>query len=247
MAKETTAKKTNRKKTTGRGSKSPEVRSSGMTPGQEEAAKGAKDLDQTVGPETNLERERRFQSPGFSRMRFTWRSQDYSIIKRAIDISDARIIDLFSDAYELMHEVYDFVRAAEVDTKTGEIKVDNFGFKVWKRTSTGGYDEDFTRLTNKQKEDFLFKITTRLFEWEQRAANLWLESMMAKGQWEEEFAFAFDTDPGGKTIEDHTAYANRTVAEDKYFAIFQTALSRKADAIVRTMALLGQRIKDSME
>jgi hypothetical protein len=36
-------------------------------------------------------------------------------------------------------------------------------------------------------------------------------------------------------------------ADERYFAIFESVLSRKADAIVRSMERLSQRLKDVMQ
>jgi hypothetical protein len=242
-----TAAKTTRKRVgSGRGGGGGRARASGQSAGSEEASDAGKDLDKPIAPELPEERDKKLRTPGFTRMRFTWRRDDHLVIKRAQTIVNERIIQNFLDAYEIMNAVYDIVRDKEVDVATGEIKTDMHGFAVWKRKDSGAYDEDFTRLTLKQKEDFMFRITTRLFDWEQRAADAWLEAMMAKTQWEERFAIAYDT-PASGTIEDLTAQANIDARDEKYFAIFVTTYSRKADALVRTMSLLGQRLKDSME
>src|SRR5690606_17125557 len=122
---------------------------------------------------------------------------------------------------------------------------DKFGFTIWHKTPSGSYEEDWSRLTRKEKENLLFTITTRLFDWQQRAADAWGESMFAKAVWEERFARDFNAAMTG-TVEDRRAHGNREAADEKYFAIFVTLYSRKADAIVRTMELLAQRIKDSL-
>jgi hypothetical protein len=84
-----------------------------------------------------------------------------------------------------------------------------------------------------------------MFGWEQRAADAWGEAMFAKAQWEERFAIDYDA-PFTGTIEDRTAKGNIGAREERYFAIFLSLYSRKADAVVRSLALLGQRLKDSM-
>jgi hypothetical protein len=210
---------------------------------KEEADKVDQPVEQAILPD---ERETKFRTPGFSRMRIEWSSDDRPVIDRAQQMADGVILRAFEDAYEVMYQVYNLVREPDVDTKTGEIKVDKFGMTVWKRTPSGGFDEDFTRLGRRQKEDLLFKITTRLFDWEQRAANIWMDSMVAKAQWEERFSIGFDAPMAG-TVDDRRAAGNLDARDERYFAIFQTALSRKADAIVRSMTLLAQRLKDSME
>lgn len=221
-------------------------RASGETGGAEVAKELAKDLDnpEPEEPLAGLEDRRTFRTPGFQRLRTAWNRDDAMILAQAQDAVERKIIETFVDAYQLMNEVFDIVRTPETGPD-GEPRRDQHGYIVWKRGLTGGYDEDFSRLTLKQKEDLLFKITTRLFDWEQRAVNLWGEAMFARAQWEERFAIDYDTPITG-TIDDRTAAARRGAADERYFAIYVTLLSRKADAVVRTLSLLGQRLKDSM-
>jgi hypothetical protein len=216
------------------------------TPGAVEEAKEATEgLDADIETEVlHEERERTFRTPGFRRMRFDWRSEDRAIITQAKAAVDGRIIESFADAYQVMFEVYNLVRTPETGPDGGPI-VDQWGFPTWKRGVSGGYEEDWTRLTLKEKENLMFTITTRIFEWEQRAVDAWAEAMLAKSQFEERFAIQYD-EPMTGTVDDRKAFANREAAEERYFAIFLTTYSRKADALVRSLNLLGQRLKDSM-
>jgi hypothetical protein len=70
--------------------------------------------------------------------------------------------------------------------------------------------------------------------------------MYAKVIWEQQFSSGYDDLPSGSkdTIEGRTARAKMVAAEDQFLAIFKTYYSRKADAIVRSMERLSQRIKD---
>lgn len=228
-----------------KGVKSGQTRASGETTAAEVAAEEVEKLDETIEPELPQEREKIFRTPGFARMRVDWSTDDRLVIARAQNAVDKRITDNFMDAYQVMHEIYDLVRTPEVDPETGEILTDQFGFKKWHRTPSGSFEEDWTRLTLKEKENFMFTITTRIFEWESRAADAWGEAMFAKAAWEERFSIAFDAPVSG-TVDDRKAVGNIDAREEKYLAIFLTLYSRKADAIVRTLSLLGQRLKDSM-
>lgn len=227
-----------------RGVRQGQTRAHGESTAEEVTKEEADKLEEPVQPELPEERAKVFRTPGFSRMRTTWSSEDWHVVARAQQAVEGRIIHNFADAFEVMNTVYDLVRTAETD-ENGEVVRDRFGFTVWKRTPSGSYDEDFTRLTGKQKEDLLFRITTRLFDWEQRAADAWGEAMFAKAQWEERFAIAFDAPMTG-TVDDRKAAGNIDAREERYFAIFMSLYSRKAEAIVRSLSLLGQRIKDSM-
>jgi len=188
-----------------------------------------------------------FRTPGFSRMRTDWTGPDGALVRRMLHEIDEHIVHEFADAYVVMNDLFEIVRTPELDA-TGMPMRDAVGLIIWKRKPNGSWDEDWNRLTRAQKENFLFAITTRLFAWEQRAAERWTESMVAKGVWEEAFSVAY-TGPqtaGRPTIEDRTATAKAASAEDRYFAIFSAAYSRRADAIVRCMRDLGQRLKDTL-
>jgi len=198
-------------------------------------------LDESILPE---ERKRTFRTPGFSRMTLEWSSHDREIIRAAKDAVDGHIIREFQDAYEIMYRIYDLVRTPEV-TADGEIVKDRFGYTMWRKSPTGEYQEDWSRLTFREKEDLLFRITTRMMDWEQRSANLWGEAMMAKARWEERYAIAFDAPIAG-TVDDRRSKGNMNSTDERYFAIYTTWLSRRSESLVRSMSLLGQRLKDSL-
>lgn len=187
-----------------------------------------------------------FSSTGLSRMKLEWGGEDAQSIIRAQAAVNDRMMSSFRDAYQLMHDIFVLVREPEVDPSTGEVLVDSHGWPKWKRTISGGWEEDWSRLTRKQKENFLFQITTRLFAWEMSAAESWGEAMFAKAQWEERFAVSYDAPVTG-TISDRTARGRMGASDDRVFAIFLTLYSKKAEAVVRTMTLLAQRLKDTLE
>lgn len=223
-----------------------EIRASGKTAGRETAEEESKSLAELVNPEIPIERAKTFKYPGFSRFRTEWDGEDKVTMTRIRHIVELQLAKNFRDAYAVMLEVYSIVRVQE-EGPGGEGLIDSHGFPVWKRSGpAGAYIEDWTKLTSRQKENLLFSITTKLFDWEQRAADAWLEAMMAKGIFEEQFANYFD-EPIAGTIEDRRARANARAAEERYFAIFQSAYSRKAEAVVRSMTLLSQRLKDSLD
>lgn len=202
----------------------------------------AKDADETLVAEVDPERTKETKTPGFSRMRVDWNPHDVPVLASLRTIADGIIIKQFADAYEIMESVYDLAREAEVDEETGEIKVDRFGYKVWKRKPTGAYYEDFTKLTEAEIIDLLFRISTRLFDWKQRAAELWGDAMFAKAQWEEAMALGFDEPKGNLTVDARTQKGRLYSREERYFAIFQSLVSRRADAVVDSMELLNLRL-----
>ena len=199
--------------------------------------------------ETDVERRLKFRHPGFFRMRTDWSADEIVVLARAKEIISKRLKHTFHDAYRIMFDLYSIVREPEVDGE-GVARLED-GIPVWKRDPlTNDYIEDFQRLTTKQREDFLLRITGRLFAWEQAAAEIWGEAMFSKAIFEENNSTGYDeADLTGKRdrIEDRTAAASRSSSEDRYYAVMLSQLSRQADAIVRTMSLLAQRLKDVLE
>lgn len=221
------------------------VRSSGMTVAEEEMREASKESDSLM-PSDILPEERRrtFRTPGFSRMSLEWNGDDRDVVRAARDAVEGRILTEFQDAYQIMYRVYDIVRTPEVNA-LGETVKDKFGLTVWKKAPSGEYEEDWSRLTFRDKEDLLFRITTRMFEWEQRAGDIWGEALIAKARWEERYAISFDAPVAG-TVDDRKSKGQINSTDERYFAIYVTWLSKRSEALVRSMSLLGQRLKDSL-
>lgn len=188
---------------------------------------------------------RETKTPGFTRMRTDWHGQDRAQIDSLRHIVDGRILTLFPDAFVLMADLFEIVREPEFDPVSGEPLKDARGLVIWARNENGAFIEDYSRLGIREREDLLFRITSNLFEWQQTRADLWGDAMFAKAQWEEAFSDGFVHAPGARpTVDDKTNAARAHATEERYFAIFQTLLSKKADAVVQAMELLGQRLKD---
>lgn len=221
-------------------------RSAGQTVASSEAkeASAESELRAGEGKDGDIQPERKFRTPGFSRMRMTWASQDQPMMDSAKYAVDDRIVANFGDAYVILNDIFDTVRTPEYDAQ-GEVRRDRHGMPIWARKSNGDFDEDWSRLTRQERENLMFKITTRIADWEQRAADAWGEAMLDKGQWEEKFAIEFDA-PYTGTVDDRTAAGRIGSAEERYFAIFVSWYSRRADAIVKSMNLISQRLKDAM-
>lgn len=204
----------------------------------------AQDADTTMDVDIAPDRTKEFRTPAFSRMRTEWSPSDSGQIRQLRTVVDGRVLHLFPDAFVLMNDIYDVVRVKVTDSD-GVIQTDRHGFPIWARHPTGGYIEDFSVLTDREKEDFLFRITTNLFEWRQTAADLWGEAMFAKVQWEEAMAIGYD-ESAKKTVEDRTQAGRLHSTDERYFAVFLSLLSRRADSIVGSCELLGQRLKDTL-
>jgi hypothetical protein len=228
------------------------TRKSGAAQAEEVTRDEAAALDESIEatmpedpklPEDPTKQRPAFRSPGFSRMRTEWYGEDAITMRTIQGAIDERILHEYADAYQIMADIFDLVREPLVEG--GDVQYDRHGFPMWRRNPNGSYVEDWTRLTAREKEGFLFSITTKLFGWEERAAKAWTEAMFAKAKWEENFSGNY-REPVEGTIEDRTAYAKEKVAEDRYFAVFVSAYSRRAEAIARTMNLIAQRLKDTL-
>ena len=220
------------------------TRVSGKTAAQEIGKELAKANDDLVSADLPEETEKKWRNPGFQQMRIDWRSEDRLIMDRVKNLVSTRLLQEFDEAYMLIYEIYDVVREKDVNLQTGEVLLDNQGFPKWKRNISGQFEEDYTKLTLRQKEHFMFALTTRIFLWEQQAADAWGEAMFAKVEWEEKFDSGFT---GGRgTDEARTSKGRMDSREEKYFAILLSWYSRKSDALIRSMQLLSQRLKDTM-
>jgi len=221
------------------------VRKSGKTGANEAAEEAAEEL--LAEPDNDLpEEDARYGRLSFSRMRIDWTKEDVMQMTALRIAVDQKLQEDFAGAYAVMFDLYVLVREQEVDEKTGEFRKDINGLPVWKRTRSGAPIEDWTRLTSREKENFLFRITTQVFEWSQYSANLWAESMFAKAEWTEAHAIGYTEGIGG-TVDDRTAHANRKSAEERYFAVYMAAISRKAEAIVRSMEMLSRRLAETLQ
>jgi hypothetical protein len=219
------------------------VRVSGKTADEEVIEEIQREADVLPAPELPEERERSFRFPGFSRMRFDWYGDDARVMAELHNVVDRIINEQFHDLLAVRNELYDLVREPEM--VQGHPVLDPFGWVVWKRDEDHNYVEDWGKLTRKQQERFLYLINTRMFDWEERADRMWAEAMMSKTQWEEAFSTGWqECDTPKKTEGDRTAAGRLRSQEERYFAIFRTYLSRRAESLAKGMERLGQRIKD---
>lgn len=226
-------------------SRSNQVRASGEDAATEVAREQAQELLDEIQTPRSDDRPR-WRHPGFQRMRWSWDPNDAATMIRIHEEAERVIVAQFVEAYAVLNEIYDIVRQPEIGPE-GDVVKDRFGFTVWKRSPySGSYVEDWTNLTRKQISDFIGKIVTQLFKWEMHRDSLWADAMIAKSQFEERFAIAYG-ESTGKTVDDRSAAGNRDAAEERYFAVFVTYVSRLADSVVRSMDRLQVRLKDLLQ
>lgn len=209
----------------------------------------AEDFDRPAETELHPDRQRHFSSMGFARMRTRWTREEDGVIEAAKAQADHEILRDFKDVYIILNDMYEIVREPLRNPDTGVEIRDEYGFCRWKTGPTGQIIEDWSKLTEADKENFLHKLTTRLVMWEQRAVDYWMEAMMSKAVWEERFATTFTSAPQveGKrpTEADRREHAQVSSREQRYFALFMSARSKKAEALVRSAERLSQRLKDT--
>jgi hypothetical protein len=201
----------------------------------------------TGGAVTRPEDVHMSMTPAFSRMRTDWNSPDRDVIQQMHRGADVLIRNEFGEIMDLFFEVYMIVREPVMKLGTVDEPVtDAFGYPEWQKVpGTDSYAEDWTRLGWKERENLLFKITTGIFRWTQRRDQLWADAMFSRAQFEERFALGYEEIKNEKaTIDDRTARARRVAAEYRYYAVYASYLSRRADSVVKSAELLGQRLKD---
>ena len=187
---------------------------------------------------------------GFSRMRSGWPGDDARKVMELEALSDRIVRTRFAVAFGILERVKAHVRRQAVDRQTGAHLTYDDGTPQWERDEFGVPVEDWGMLQDKDRLDILGVIHTHMFEWEMVKANVWAEAMYAKGQWEEIFSRGYTSLPGhvvsGKpTIEDRTHHSQKNAAEERYFALFQSALSRKADGIVKAVTGLQRFLENT--
>ncbi len=211
---------------------------------REAADRGEQELDTELVVETPGDREVKFKYRGMARMPVQFRRDDFVMMKRVHQVIRDRINTEFVDLIELTYDVLSRVRTLLRDAD-GNVIPDKNGDPSWERTLTGSYVEHWDRLGSKERERYIFQITTNIIDWEQRSTEAWAEAMFAKARWREEFSEGYlSATVTRDRIEDREAAGNRAAADDYYFAILASYYSRQAEGLVRGMKDLGQRLKD---
>lgn len=214
----------------------------------EEAVRAiAQQAEEPMEVELHDDRIRAFSRSALARM--VTRGPDPELRRVLEDLealADREILKLFGNAYQVMNDLYGVVRVPRTD-KDGVILTDQYGFPFWEVNESGYPIEEWDRLGYKERQDFLFRITTNLFSWEQSAAILRGNSQYAKAVWEAAVAQGYEdsrTSGTKTTIEDRIQAARLASRDERLEGIFYTVLSHRADALVRSLSLIGQRLKD---
>jgi hypothetical protein len=191
-------------------------------------------------PQTPGDRTRMFRETGLSRMKRTWHGADALIIAQLEDEASRIIKDQFRVAFAIQNKIHKYVRRQRVNEVTGELQYYQGGEPIWETDAQGVPVEDWGLLSETAREDLLYAIAIHMFEWELAKSRLWAQAMYAKVDWEVKFASAFVNMPGSQisgrpTIDDRTQAGHRDSAQERYFAVFRSAISRQADGLVSAM------------
>jgi hypothetical protein len=230
-----------------------------MSSAQEQIARVTREADQPdaitdeipMEPDLHEDRTRQFTHTSFSRMRTTWAGDDAERMAEVKAVADDIIRTEFAVAFSIVERLRRHVRTPLLtDEGTGEIRHYPDGTPMWECDELGVPAEDWGQLSDRDRDGLLYTINLWLFEWELVAVDKWAEAMYAKVQWEERFAKGFIALPGmqvsGKpTIDDRTQWGHQFSAEERYFGVFKSALSKKADALVRSMNRLQRMLENA--
>jgi hypothetical protein len=198
---------------------------------------------------THPDRTREMTHPSLSRMRTDWVGDDALRMAEVRGIADQIIKEEFRVAFAVMDRLHRHVRSIALNTSDGSFQYNPDGTPIWEEDELGAPVENWSQLSDSDRDNLLYTITAFLFEWELMAVDKWAQAMFSKVQWEEKFAKGFIMLPGmsisGKpTIHDRTEWGHQFSAEERYFAVFQSVLSRKADAVVRSMTRLQRLLEN---
>lgn len=206
------------------------------------AREAAKEMTQPV-EEAVLPEERKtsWKRTGFTRMSLEWGSEEQVTMHQVLRQVRRLYVKAFPDLVELEMDLLLRVRLpVSVD---GEISRDEYGYPVWQQTTTGAYIEDWQRMTSAEREGFLHRIYTSLFDWQRRRVEAWTEAMFSKARWEEAFGEGY-TNSGGKTDRDREERGKLSSMEERYFALYKSAFAEMVKSQVDAVEKMGQRLKD---
>jgi hypothetical protein len=206
-------------------------------------------VEETAEVENPGDRTRKFTHTGLSRMKLEWPGADRDAIVVIKDEANKCVKQQFSGAFAVIEQIYKCVRRPLADDD-GVLRVHDDGTPMWEKDEWGQPAEDWGLLDDNTRMRLRHSIVIRLFEWELLAVDQWAEAMYAKVNWEEAFAQGFLAMPGhqagGKpTIDDRTQFGHRHSNDARYFAVFKSAVSRRADAIVRSMIRLDRVLEST--
>jgi hypothetical protein len=202
-----------------------------------------------IEPDPPPDRTRGFTHTGFSRMRITWLDDD----QERLAIVRATANDIIQAEFKVAFAVLDMLRKqarSPLVDGDGVVQTYDDGSPKWELDEYDMPAENWSRIDPRTRENAMHAIAVFLVDMELRAVDMWAEAMFAKVIWEEKFAKNFTALPkdqlsGKPTIQDRTQWGHRNSTEERYFAVFCAVLSKKADALVRSMNRLYKLLENT--
>lgn len=206
--------------------------------------------EKTAESDPHPDRTHETSRASFSRMRTGWIGDDRDKILELEALSDRIVRRRFSVAFAVRERLWAHVRKQRFDQESGAYLTYEDGSPQWEKDEWGAPVEDWALLSDQDRLSLLMTIRTHEFEWSMVKANMWAEAMYAKGEWEEVFSRGYTALPdhvvsGKPTIEDRTHHSQKNAAEERYFALFQSALSRKADGIFAAVTGIARTLENT--
>ncbi len=207
--------------------------------------------EEPMSSDPHPDRTRENARTSFSRMRGSWDGDDARMLMEMEALAEKIVRRRFAVIFGVRSRVHAHVRTQAHNESTGEYLTYEDGTPVWVTDEWGVPVEDWGMLADRDRLSLLGVIATHMFEWEIAKANTWFEAMVAKGQWEEIFSRGYTALPGhvvsGKpTIEDRTHHSQKNAAKERYFALFESYISRMADGLVSSVKGL-QRVLENTQ
>jgi hypothetical protein len=204
--------------------------------------------EEGLSPTLPHERSRQFRYTNFSRMSLNWAGDDAAMLGEIEHKAEQIVQARFARAFRVIEKIKEIIVVPKM--VNGEVLFGLDGERVPETDKYGDPVEDWARLNDTDRLNFLGIITTHLFDWEREATRMWMEAMFAKVMWEEKFANGFIKMPGNAisgrpTIDDRTQTGHSFSASERYFAVFQSGLSREADVVIRNLVRMQRLLENT--
>ncbi|QDH91804.1 hypothetical protein SEA_PHRAPPUCCINO_129 [Mycobacterium phage Phrappuccino] len=177
----------------------------------------------------------------FSRMRFSFRSEDKSILERIEAGSDAVFLELFADMIGVVDNFYASLRVPKVND-LGMTMLDAHQRPVWETDPGSGEPIlKLSQLTGQDVDQALLELERVLLEVTPRVEKLHLEAIMAHNIAKDTYDDAWFGVVEG-TQGDRTARANREARQDRWLAFFRFYIYRHAKVFLDELNAFARRL-----
>jgi len=172
----------------------------------------------------------------FTRIRFSWRSEDRQILERIRAAADAMFAELFAEAIVVIDEFY-----ARMRVPTG--KLDANRRMTWEFGPDGKPIESIDQLTGQDIRQTVFKLERVLLEVTPQVTGLMMEAIMAHNIAKDAADDAWFGVVEG-TQGDRTARANRESRLDRWHAFFKLYLYESGSSFLKEINAFVRRLEN---